>query len=149
MPIHPGTIVDDFVIPLLIRQKSGHKIIYERDAVAIEETAPDVGAEFHRRARIGAGGFQSIGMLWRLLSPTRGWVAFSFLSHKILRWFCPFFLLIAFAANVALALDGSTLYRALLVAHVGFYALSALPSLLPGTGQGSEGWPGLRPSSAA
>ena len=131
VPIHPGTIVDDFVIPLLIQQKSGHKIIYERDAVAIEETAPDVGAEFHRRARIGAGGFQSIGMLWRLLSPMRGWVAFSFLSHKILRWFCPFFLLIAFAANVALALDGSTLYRALLVAQVGFYALSALPSLLP------------------
>lgn len=133
VPIHPGTIVDDFVIPLLIAQKSKHKIIYDREAVAIEETAPDVGAEFHRRARIGAGGFQSIGMLWRLLNPARGWVAFSFLSHKILRWFCPFFLLIAFATNLALAIGGLPFYQALLGLQVAFYGLSALPSLLPAT----------------
>jgi cellulose synthase/poly-beta-1,6-N-acetylglucosamine synthase-like glycosyltransferase len=131
VPIHPGTIVDDFVNPLLIQQKSKHKIIYDREAVAIEETAPDVGAEFHRRARIGAGGFQSIGMLWRLLNPARGWVAFSFLSHKILRWFCPFFLLISFAANLWLAIQGSAFYQVLLGLQVAFYALSVLPSMLP------------------
>ena len=50
-------------------------------------------------SRIGAGGFQSIGMLWPLLSPANGWVAFTFLCHKILRWVCPFFLLAALVAN--------------------------------------------------
>ena len=108
-PIPAGTIVDDFVIPLLAKQRTGCRIVYDCEAVAVEETAPSVGSEFHRRARIGAGGFQSIGMLWRLLDPRRGWVAFAFLSHKVLRWLCPFFLIGAFAANVALA--GRPFYR--------------------------------------
>src|SRR5205085_81616 len=90
----PGdTIVDDFVIPLEAKLRTGCGIVYDPEAVAREETAPNVGCEFHRRARIGAGGFQSLGLLWRLLNPARGWVAFTFFSHKVLRWVCPFFLL--------------------------------------------------------
>jgi cellulose synthase/poly-beta-1,6-N-acetylglucosamine synthase-like glycosyltransferase len=128
-PIPSGTIVDDFVIPLLAKQRTGCGIIYDCDAVATEETPPDVGSEFHRRSRIGAGGFQSIGMLWRLLDPRRGWVAFAFLSHKVLRWFCPFFLIAAFIANLLLA--GSPLYGAILVAHVAFYVVAMILAFVP------------------
>ena len=128
-PIPPGTIVDDFVIPLLAKQRTGCEIVYDCEAVAVEETPPDVGSEFHRRARIGAGGYQSIGMLWRLLDPRRGWVAFAFFSHKVLRWLCPFFLVGALATNVALA--GDPTYRALLVAQVGFYAAAFVMALVP------------------
>jgi len=128
-PIPPGTIVDDFVIPLLAKLRTGCSIVYDCEAVATEETAPDVGAEFHRRARIGAGGFQSIGMLWKLLDPRRGWVALAFLSHKILRWLCPFFLVGALVANLFL-LDRPA-YRALLLAQVGFYATSLLMAVVP------------------
>src|SRR5262249_30950742 len=95
-PIPGNTIVDDFVIPLRAKLRTGCRIVYDGDAVAREETPPNVGAEFHRRSRIGAGGFQSIGLLWRLLNPRSGWVAFTFFSHKILRWVCPFFLVAAF-----------------------------------------------------
>ena len=102
VPIPPETIIDDFVIPLLAKLRSGCAIVYECDAVAREETPADVSSEFHRRARIGAGGFQSIGMLWRLLDPRRGWVAFTFFSHKVLRWFCPFFLIGLLASNALL-----------------------------------------------
>src|SRR5262249_38664493 len=59
-PIPDDTIVDDFVIPLAAKLRTGCAIVYDRDAVAREETAPDVRAEFRRRSRIGAGGFQSI-----------------------------------------------------------------------------------------
>src|SRR5687767_11138310 len=93
VPIPPSTIVDDFVIPLLAKLRTGRRIVYDADAVAREETAPTVAAEFRRRSRIGAGGFQAIVMLWRLLHPRHGWVALTFLSHKILRWLCPFFLI--------------------------------------------------------
>jgi cellulose synthase/poly-beta-1,6-N-acetylglucosamine synthase-like glycosyltransferase len=124
------SIIDDFVIPLLAKLRTGCAIVYDRDAIAWEETPPDVASEFHRRARIGAGGFQSIGMLWRLLDPRRGWVAFTFLSHKVLRWFCPFFLLGMLVSNVVLAL-GSPFYRALLAGHLGFYAASAVTASLP------------------
>ena len=128
-PIPPGTIVDDFVIPLLAKQRTGCEIIYECDAVAVEETPPDVGSEFHRRARIGAGGYQSMGMLWRLLDPRRGWVSFAFFSHKVLRWFCPFFLIVCLAANVALV--GHPAYRAILIVHLAFYAIALLLAFVP------------------
>ena len=106
VPIPPETIIDDFVIPLLAKLRSGCAIVYDCDAVAREETPPDVASEFHRRARIGAGGFQSIGLLWPLLDPRRGWVAFTFLSHKVLRWLCPFFLIGLLASQCACSCTG-------------------------------------------
>jgi cellulose synthase/poly-beta-1,6-N-acetylglucosamine synthase-like glycosyltransferase len=126
----PGdTIVDDFVLPLLIRLKTGGRIIYDRDAVAIEETPPQIGAEFGRRARIGAGGFQAIPLLWKLLLPTQGWTAFAFFSHKILRWLCPLFLIGMFVTSLLLWRE--PLYRALFLAQVAFYGVSCGAIFLP------------------
>jgi cellulose synthase/poly-beta-1,6-N-acetylglucosamine synthase-like glycosyltransferase len=130
-PIPANTIVDDFVIPLEAKIRTGCAIVYDPQAVAHEETPPNITAEFRRRARIGAGGFQSVGLLWRLLDPTRGWVCFTFLSHKILRWVCPFLLMALLATGAALAED--PLYLALFGAQVAFYALSALVPFLPTT----------------
>ena len=118
VPIANDTIVDDFVIPLLAKLSSGCKIIYDSEAEAREETPPNMSCEFRRRVRIGGGGFQSIGMLWRLLNPRFGWLSFSFLSHKILRWFCPFFLLGLLLTNLALC--GSSFYRMALTAQATF-----------------------------
>jgi cellulose synthase/poly-beta-1,6-N-acetylglucosamine synthase-like glycosyltransferase len=128
-PIPSQTIIDDFVIPLLAKLRSGCSIVYDASAVAREGTAADVRSEFRRRTRIGAGGFQSIGLLWRLLDPRRGWVAFAFLSHKVLRWICPFFMIGAFVSNLCL-LDHLS-YRLIFSTQLGFYAASALAPLLP------------------
>jgi len=125
----PGTIIDDFVIPLAAKRRSGCRIVYDPRAVAHEETAPSLKAEFRRRVRIGAGGFQSIGMLWPLLLPTNGWVALTFFSHKVLRWACPFLLVGMVLTNVALV--GTALYTATLAAQVGFYLLAALGNWVP------------------
>jgi cellulose synthase/poly-beta-1,6-N-acetylglucosamine synthase-like glycosyltransferase len=116
--------VDDFVVPLLARINSGCRIEYDTRAVAFEETPPEVHSEFARRSRIGAGGFQSLALLWPLLNPLRGWVAVSFLSHKLLRWICPFFLVGALVASVALS--GAGLYRLALVMQVSLYLVAAL-----------------------
>lgn len=128
-PIPSNTIVDDFVIPLLARLRTGCRIVYDYDAVAREETAESVGAEFDRRARIGAGGFRSIGLLWRLLDPRRGWVSFTFLSHKILRWFCPFFMLGALLSSVLLWHD--PIHRLLLGGQGLFYSAALATTLAP------------------
>jgi cellulose synthase/poly-beta-1,6-N-acetylglucosamine synthase-like glycosyltransferase len=128
-PIPHGTIVDDFVLPLQAKLRTGCRIVYDSEAVANEETPPHISAEFRRRARIGAGGFQSLGFLWRLLSPLNGWVAFTFLSHKFLRWACPFFL-IGMLLTAAIQWN-DPLYRALLLAQFVFYGLSAVVPLLP------------------
>jgi cellulose synthase/poly-beta-1,6-N-acetylglucosamine synthase-like glycosyltransferase len=132
-PVPPDTLVDDLVIPLEARLRTGCAIVFDREAVAYEETAPDVRAEFHRRTRIGAGGFQCVTGLGALLHPRHGWVAFTFLSHKVLRWLCPFFLLGVLAANLLLA--GQEVYRLCLLGQVGFYALALLGAWAPGDGK--------------
>ena len=128
-PIPSQTLIDDFVIPLLVKLRSGCSIIYDCAAVATEETPADVRSEFRRRARIGAGSFQSIGMLWRLLDPRQGWVALSFLSHKVLRWHCPFFMIGALVSNLLLL--GIPFYRLVLMSQIGFYLVSVLAAFLP------------------
>jgi cellulose synthase/poly-beta-1,6-N-acetylglucosamine synthase-like glycosyltransferase len=130
-PIPGDTIVDDMVIPLLAYLRTGCRTVYDAQAVAYEETPPRIASEFRRRARIGAGGFQSLARLWRLLDPRRGWIALAFLSHKVLRWLCPFFLLGMLAANLLL-LD-QPLYRLMLAAQLMFYAVSAAGTFLPGS----------------
>jgi cellulose synthase/poly-beta-1,6-N-acetylglucosamine synthase-like glycosyltransferase len=129
--IPPGTVLDDFVIPLLARMRTGKRIVYDPRARADEETPKGIAQEFRRRARIGAGGFQCIGLLRGLLHPRHGWTALSFWSHKVLRWACPFFLLAALAANVVLAAVGGPVYAALLAGQLLFYALAALGTRLP------------------
>lgn len=128
-PIPNATIIDDFVIPLMAKQRSGCRLVYDCAAIAREESAPDIETEFRRRSRIGAGGWQAIGMLWRLLNPMRGWIAFTFFSHKILRWLCPFFMLLMVVTNLVLCARPA--YRALMVAQVAFYLAAMLGRYVP------------------
>jgi cellulose synthase/poly-beta-1,6-N-acetylglucosamine synthase-like glycosyltransferase len=129
VPIPNRTIVDDFLIPLVAKREHGCTIVYDAEAVAREETAPDVRSEFRRRARIGAGGFQVIGQLRRLLHPRRGWVALALVSHKVLRWCCPFFLIGALAGSACLW--AHPVYRAAFLGQIGFYSVSLLVAQWP------------------
>jgi len=129
-PIPSETIVDDLVIPLQAKLRTGCAIVYDCQAVAREETPATVESEFHRRSRIGAGGFQSIAMLWRLLDPRQGWVAFTFFSHKILRWLCPFFMLGLLLITPVLCQE--PFYRLAFLAQAVFYSVSVLVAYVPG-----------------
>jgi cellulose synthase/poly-beta-1,6-N-acetylglucosamine synthase-like glycosyltransferase len=137
--LSPSTIVEDFVIPLLARLKTNCGIIYDATAVAHEESAPDIQNEFRRRVRIGAGDVQAIQSLWPLLNPGQGWIAFTFFSHKVLRWLGPLFLLTALLTNAAL-LD-LAFYRRLGLLQLGGYALAGLGAVVP---TGVPGWKLLR-----
>ena len=105
-PHVPDTIIiEDLVIPLRSRLERRRRIVFDGEAVAAEETVPEMQLEFERRARIGAGGFQAIALLWRLLHPKHGWVAVTFFC-QVLRWVCPFFMLAALGGNALLAAEG-------------------------------------------
>ena len=118
----PGTIVDDLVIALRILE-NGYQVRYDPEAVAYEETTEDYDGEFRRRARIAAGNFQSLRMVPGLLSPAAGFRAFAFWSHKVLRWFAPALMAVAFVSNWFLL--ESALYRVLLAAQLLFYGMAA------------------------
>lgn len=99
-PLARGVILDDFLIPMTAR-RLGYRVEYEPQARAKEVAAGSVRGEFMRRVRLAAGSFQSLGALTRgaLAGPAVFW---SFLSHKVLRWLAPVFLIGLFVASFAL-----------------------------------------------
>lgn len=115
-PLAPDTIVDDFMVTMRVLMH-GRLLVYEPSAVAEEETASELHEEARRRVRIATGNFQSLRTLAPLLRRP-DFVGFAFWSHKVLRWVAPFFLALAFAANL------------LLVGHGAVYSLSLIAQLL-------------------
>ena len=112
-------------------RSAGTASLYEPEALASEETTEDYGREFGRRARIAAGNFQSLGLVPGLLSPLRGFPAFAFWSHKVLRWCAPALMLVALVANAAL-LDQRRSTASPWPRRCGFYALAMLGSVAVG-----------------
>ncbi len=104
------SIVDDFVIPMNVL-KAGRVVRYSRSARAFEKSAGSVRGEFTRKVRIGASNFNGIPEYFELLHPRHGFVAFALWSHKILRWFVPFFLLAIGITAIALQ-DSAPFYEA-------------------------------------
>jgi hypothetical protein len=122
-PLSADAIADDFEIALGVVE-GGRCIRYEPEARALEIVMPDVKAEFRRKVRMIAGGYQA---LWRhrsLLDPfQRPAVALQLVSHKILRWLVPVFLTAALAAS--LAAPRSPWLAGAAVVQAAFYGLAA------------------------
>ncbi len=111
-------VSDDLVMALLVAGR-GHRVIYEKEAIAIEAAAASVKDEFLRKKRIGIGNFQALKMIAHCLDPRKGFVAFALWSHKIIRWFAPLFLVGAFTGNIFILGDG--LYDFTFIFQVLFY----------------------------
>ncbi len=116
--IPADTIVDDFWISMQVVE-ARQRCVYDPEAVALETIPERISDEFRRRVRIGLGNYQAFKRFANLLSPLRGTVAFTFFSHKVLRWLVPHCMLLAFAANVFLIT--TPIYAALLVGQLLFY----------------------------
>ncbi len=121
----PGTINDDFTIPMRILE-SGHRVAYEPAAVAYEEAQEMEG--FSRRVRITAGNIEQLREIKRLCWPPRPFVLFCLLSHKTGRLLVPIFLITAFAANFVLRRNSP--YDWLLLAQIIFYGLALLGAIV-------------------
>ncbi len=122
-PVLPDTILDDFMISLLIAQK-GYRIVYEPTSYAVETASANTSEELKRKIRIAAGGIQSILRLKPLLNPLRfPLLSFQYISHRVLRWtITPVCMIIALFCNILLAFNTqATIYIVLLAAQFLFY----------------------------
>jgi cellulose synthase/poly-beta-1,6-N-acetylglucosamine synthase-like glycosyltransferase len=118
------SVIEDFVLSMRL-VANGWRVIYEPAAVAYEPPSPSLAADWGRRTRIAAGGFQSIARLPEMLDPRRGLVAWQYISHRVLRWaVTPFLLPVALVLN--LLLWPKRFYRLLLFGQLLFYGLSLL-----------------------
>jgi len=117
--------IDDVLIPMnIIRQ--GYRVIYEPDAVSEEDISEKVKSEFERRVRIGAGNFQSFFWLLDFFNPKLGWPWFCYISHKVTRWFSPFFILFCLISCITIvALGGGQIYKFLLSCGI-IFSISGL-----------------------
>ncbi len=94
VPLPQDTLIDDFTIVMRVAL-AGDKTVYDESALAYESVAPTVADEYRRRVRIGAGNYQAFFRLFSALHPRYGALAFTFFSHKVLRWFTPHLLIVA------------------------------------------------------
>jgi len=95
----PPDIISDFVEPLEIF-KNGHRVIYEKKALCFEKSSKGITAEFRRKVRIIIRGLRGLAFEKTLLNPLKyGLMSFQLISHKLLRWFLPLFLITLILAN--------------------------------------------------
>ena len=92
------TIIDDFTVFLNI-SLNGHKVIYDTEAIAEEEVAPDMFAEYGRRVRIGAGNYQAFFRFLNAFHPRHKFRVFTYFSHKVIRWFTPHLMVLLLLVN--------------------------------------------------
>jgi cellulose synthase/poly-beta-1,6-N-acetylglucosamine synthase-like glycosyltransferase len=103
-PVLPfNALMEDFYLSMYVL-KSHKKAIKELKAVCYEDVSNEVGEEFKRKTRIQAGNFQNLAVYWPLLFRFNA-VSFCFLSHKVLRWMGPLFIVLAYVSNLLLWLN--------------------------------------------
>jgi cellulose synthase/poly-beta-1,6-N-acetylglucosamine synthase-like glycosyltransferase len=103
-PVPENFLVDDFYINMKVLEK-GKKAISEINAKAYEEVPSDWKIEFKRKIRIATGSFQNLKAFFHLLFKFNA-LSFCLLSHKVLRWLGPFFMLGLYISNLLIAWGG-------------------------------------------
>jgi len=117
LPTHK-TVMDDFYITVKILMKN-YLCVFCENALAFETTSTSKFGEFKRKIRIGRANFNFLSEYLPLLSFRTPMKAYIFLSHKLLRWFSPFFLLILFFSSTLL-LQNHVFYKLFLTAELMF-----------------------------
>lgn len=126
VPLSPE-LMSDLMEPLMVFLRFGKPTIYEPRSVALEETTERFQEEFQRKVRIINRAFYS------LLRTAGEWIkkpmfAFQIISHKILRWLVPIFLILLFGSNLVIVttqgIEAGIGYIALLICQIAFYMVA-------------------------
>ena len=136
VPLYHEACSDFIIATKMVEQ--GLRAVYEPNAICTEETNRRSDNELKMRVRVIA---QTFTDLWRhraMLNPIRsGFYAVQLLSHKVMRYLVPFFLLALLGASAILASD-FLFYRILLACQLAGYACGAIAWLLDRMGKRSR-----------
>lgn len=119
-----GFLMDDFFITLDVIEKKG-KVLFEPEAVCYEDVNDAPMIEFKRKIRISLGNFRNLKFYKHLLFPIHQGFGFAFFSHKVLRWFTPFALVLSFFLSYAV----SFYFSFFILVSLGYSMLILLPAL--------------------
>lgn len=133
VPIRDPAQADDLAISARVVSQ-GRRLVVEPEARTSEEAPADADAEFRRKVRIANQSFRALlglgDQLW-----SGGFHSFALVSHKLLRYLLPFFLVPLYLSSLVLA-GNHVLFTLLLVAQTLVYALGAAGWSLRRTGVG-------------
>ena len=136
VPLYHEACSDFLMATMMVRQ--GLRAVYEPDAVCVEEPNAKGSKELAVRVRIIT---QTLADLWRnrdVLNPFRkGFYAVQLLSHKVMRYLVPVFLIVVFVTSALLAWQ-SLFYALVFAAQVAFYLAAALSALMVRVGINSR-----------
>jgi cellulose synthase/poly-beta-1,6-N-acetylglucosamine synthase-like glycosyltransferase len=118
-------LVDDFYIAFKAMQQGG-KAINDLEAICYEAISQDIKEEFRRKVRISTGNYQNLITFANVLKKPWQPLGFAFLSHKVLRWLGPFFILGSFAVALFFSLCGSVWYQFILLGYLGILVVIPL-----------------------
>ena len=127
-PIPPNFFMDDFFVTMSVIANKG-RVIFDEEAICYEDLPTESTEEFKRKIRISIGNFQNLVAFKKLLWPFWSAIAYSFISHKILRWLTPFFLILLFLVSFLLSFDSFFFQVLALVQCVLFLSPLAIPYL--------------------
>jgi cellulose synthase/poly-beta-1,6-N-acetylglucosamine synthase-like glycosyltransferase len=127
-PVPDHFLVDDFYINMAVL-KQGYRCISNVNAKVYEDVSNDLKEEFRRKKRISAGNFQNLSKFRSLLVSRQSGVAFCFLSHKVIRWFVPFLVMITLGTSGALAWH-HPVYLVLAILHLTVLGIPVIDTLL-------------------
>src|SRR6185369_13017920 len=115
----------DFVIATEIHLQ-GLRTIYDCEAISTEDTNKRGRDEFRMRVRVIEQTFNALHRYRRALNlRAHPLFAFQMISHKVLRYGVPFFLIAAFLSNLLLV-GSSEIYTLAFVGQSGFYLAAVI-----------------------
>jgi cellulose synthase/poly-beta-1,6-N-acetylglucosamine synthase-like glycosyltransferase len=119
VPLYNEACSDFIIATKMVEQ--GLRAVYEPQAICEEQTNRRADKEFAMRVRVIT---QTYNDLWRhrhMLNPLRGGIyAVELLSHKVMRYLVPVFMVLLFLSTLLLAVN-STFYLAIFLAQLACY----------------------------
>ena len=104
----PARYGDDCIMPLDVRLQ-GYSVVQDRNAIVYDTMPHSIEGELRARVRMTARNWTGTLARPAILNPLRyPLTAWSLVSHKLLRWLTPFFLLVILVSSAFLALRGET-----------------------------------------
>lgn len=119
-----SNVDDDFLTPMKIYIK-GVRSVMEPEAISYEKASRSNSEEFRMRSRVITRAITGIVYLKEIVNPFKYFTfSFQLISHKIIRWLVPCFLIIIFVSNLFLL--ESELYYIFLKIQLLFYIFAFL-----------------------
>ncbi|MGV8836871.1 glycosyltransferase family 2 protein [Cellvibrio sp.] len=111
--------------------KAGLRAVTAPDVLGFYQDLKDPSKEYQRKIRTVIRGMTGLARHAEVLNVGKfGLFAFQVISHKLMRWLTPWFLLAAFLLNAFIA-DNSVFYFLLFLAQLAFYGLAVVAHFLP------------------